>query len=142
MEVTPLDSIINVHKALAHPARVRILAMLRGAELCVCQLNAVIGVAPSTISAHLAELREAGLVAERKDGRWVHYRIAASGAAESSLKALWQTLENDATIAADTRLLERVTALPVEAICRPEFDASTLRDASCTNRTTRRKGCT
>ncbi len=73
MGSTPLDQLTRLHKALAHPVRVRILAMLRGGELCVCQLNAVIGLAPSTISAHLTDLKDAGLVAERKAGRWVHY---------------------------------------------------------------------
>jgi ArsR family transcriptional regulator, arsenate/arsenite/antimonite-responsive transcriptional repressor len=142
MAIARLDRIIDFHKALAHPARVRILAMLRGGELCVCQLNAVIGVAPSTISAHLAELREAGLVAERKDGRWVYYRLAAAGAEETSLTALWQVLKDDATIADDSRMLVRVTALPVEAICRPGFDATALRAACCTSTMTKRKACT
>ena len=139
MEMTPLNRLIDVHKALAHPARVRILAMLRTGELCVCQLNAVIDVAPSTISAHLAELREAGLVAERKSGRWVHYRLAAAGAAETTLDALWLVLEGEATILDDARVLRRVTALPVATICRPEFDPAALRAACCTTSTEERK---
>ena len=136
---TDLDLQVGLHKALAHPARIRIIAMLRDGELCVCQLNAVIGVAPSTISAHLAELREAGLVAERKAGRWVHYRLAAEGAAQTTLAALWQTLENDTTIAGDHTMLRRVTALPVETICRPDFDPLKLREACCPTSTKKGK---
>jgi arsenate reductase/ArsR family transcriptional regulator len=139
MEVTPLENIIAVHRALAHPARVRILAMLRGGELCVCQLNAVIGVAPSTISAHLAELKQVALVAERKAGRWVHYRIAAAGAAQTLLAALWRVLRDNGTIVDDSRMLKRITALPVETICGPEFDAKALRAACCTTGARRRR---
>jgi ArsR family transcriptional regulator len=139
MSTPTLAPLVDTYKALAHPARLRILAMLRGGELCVCQLNAVIGVAPSTISAHLAALREAGLVAERKAGRWVHYRLASEGAAEATLATLWLVLQEDPQIADDGRVLERVTALPVEAICRPDFDAAALREVCCPTATKKRK---
>ena len=131
MVTTPLPRLVSLHKALAHPVRVRVLAMLRSGELCVCQLNAVIGVAASTLSAHLAELKRAGLVAERKSGRWVHYRLAPEGPAEAALGALWPALADDPVVAEDARLLERVTELPVEAICQPGFDRSTLRQTCC-----------
>ena len=89
MSATPLDLLVRIHKALAHPVRMRIVAMLRRGELCVCQINAVIGLAPSTISAHLAELKNAGLVVERKAGRWVHYRLAPMTRPRPALAALW-----------------------------------------------------
>ena len=101
MEESPLDHLIRIHKALAHPVRVRILAMLRGGELCVCQLNAVIGLAPSTISAHLGELKDAGLIGERKEGRWVHYRLVAAEVRKDALAALWPALAADPLIADD-----------------------------------------
>jgi ArsR family transcriptional regulator, arsenate/arsenite/antimonite-responsive transcriptional repressor len=131
MRSSPLDSLSRIHKALAHPVRSRILAMLRGGELCVCQLNAVIGLAPSTMSAHLGELKDAGLLAERKSGRWVHYRIETEDWTERVLAALWTALAVDRQITEDRALLARVTALPVEAICRPEFDVSKLRETCC-----------
>ncbi len=138
MSTTALDHLVRVHKALAHPARVRIVAMLRGGEVCVCQLNAVIGLAPSTISAHLAELKEAGLVTESKAGRWVHYRLSAEDSGTSALTALWPALAGDGQVREDAALLAQVTALPVEAICRPGFDVAPLR-ATCCTRGTRRE---
>lgn len=132
-----LPSLVKVHKALAHPVRVRILAMLRGGELCVCQLNAVIALAPSTISSHLAELKHAALIAERKAGRWVHYRLAAEGAAERALEAMWPELSHDSQVAADEALLRRITEHPVEAICRPDFDLAGLRASCCPARPAR-----
>ena len=131
MSGAPLDTLVRIHKALAHPARVRALALLRGGELCVCQLNAVIAVAPSTLSAHLAELRDAGLVAERKAGRWVHFRLAAEGAAAAALAALWPALAADPQAAADAALLARITEHPAEALCRPGFDIAALRASCC-----------
>jgi ArsR family transcriptional regulator, arsenate/arsenite/antimonite-responsive transcriptional repressor len=131
MTDAPLGQMIRVHKALAHPVRVRILAMLRGGELCVCQLNAVIGLAPSTISAHLGELKDAGLIAERKEGRWVHYRLDAADVRKDALAALWPALAADPQITQDAGLLAAITKLPVEAICRPEFDVSALRATCC-----------
>ena len=137
MRETPLDRATRIHKALGHPVRVRILAMLRGGEVCVCQLNAVIGLAPSTISAHLGELRDADLVGERKAGRWVHYRLAADGPGAAALAALWPSLADDVQVAEDAALLSGVTALPADAVCRPGFDLSALRRACCPPR---RKG--
>jgi ArsR family transcriptional regulator, arsenate/arsenite/antimonite-responsive transcriptional repressor len=94
-------------------------------------LNAVIALAPSTVSAHLAELKDAGLVAERKAGRWVHYRLAAEGAAETALAALWPVLDEDRQVADDRRMLRGVTDLPVETICRPGFNLAALRARCC-----------
>lgn len=134
MMTDPLDQLVRIHKALAHPARVRVLAMLRRGELCVCQINAVVGLAPSTMSAHLRELKDAGLVAERKAGRWVHYRLAAEGPAAATLAALWPALKSDPQAAQDGAFLSGITELPVEAICRPDFDLAGLRRACCTPR--------
>jgi len=128
---TPLEAMTRMHKALAHPVRMRILAMLRGGELCVCQLNAVIALAPSTISAHLGELKDAGLVAERKQGRWVHYRLAAEGTAEAALAALWPAMARDRQLLEDAALLKGLAKVPVEALCRPEFDLAALRARCC-----------
>ena len=140
MGSTPLDQLTRLHKALAHPVRVRILAMLRGGELCVCQLNAVIGLAPSTISAHLADLKDAGLVAERKAGRWVHYRLEPEDWAGPALAALWPALGRRRP---GRRRMRRSWAvsrgLPVEAICRPDFDVAALRRACCRVSSPRRR---
>lgn len=65
-------------KALGDPVRLRIFSMIAsspGGELCVCDVLDV-GVSQPTVSHHLRKLREAGLVTSRKDGTWVHYRVA------------------------------------------------------------------
>ena len=62
-------------KMLGHPARLRILAMLRHNKLSVCQIASVLNVAPSTASGYLLELRRADLVTEQRQGKWVYYRL-------------------------------------------------------------------
>ena len=62
--------------ALAHPLRLRALVLLaEEGELCVCELTYVLGVVQPMVSRHLAQLREAALVADRRQGQWIHYRL-------------------------------------------------------------------
>ena len=65
--------------ALAHQTRLRCLMLLmQHDELCVCELTHAIGAAQPHISRHLGQLREFGLVSDRRDGLWIHYRINAA----------------------------------------------------------------
>ena len=65
-------------KALADRTRLRILALLGNNEVCVCHLHDSLGLPQPTVSRHLAYLRRSGLVAARREGVWMHYRIATS----------------------------------------------------------------
>jgi ArsR family transcriptional regulator len=63
-------------KALSDPTRLRILALLAAeGELCVCDLTRALALSQPMISRHLASLREAGIVSDRRAGVWVHYRL-------------------------------------------------------------------
>ena len=72
----PLGEVSNVFKALGHPARVKMVKALAGGERCVCDLVEAAGLGWSTVSRHLAVLREAGVVADEKRGQQVIYRVA------------------------------------------------------------------
>ncbi len=63
--------------ALSDPTRLAILDRLRSGEQCVCHLVDAIGGGQSRLSFHLRTLKDAGLVCDRKDGRWVHYSLSA-----------------------------------------------------------------
>jgi ArsR family transcriptional regulator len=65
-------------KALAHPARLQIAGILREGEACVCHLEAHLGYRQPYISQQIMVLRKAGLLAERRDGTFIFYRIADS----------------------------------------------------------------
>src|SRR5215207_7408676 len=84
----------GVYRALADETRLRILALLRDGEVCVCHLHGSLRLPQPTISRHLAYLKKSGLVAARRDGVWMHYRVATQSSAvvnqvvESALHAL------------------------------------------------------
>jgi len=64
-------------KALADPLRLRVIEALGSGERCVCDLTADLGLAQSKLSFHLKVLKEAGLLADRQEGRWIYYRLRA-----------------------------------------------------------------
>jgi len=81
-----METLTRIAAALADPHRVRLLNACVEGEWCVCQLVELLGLSNAAVSKHLSVLRDAGLLASRKEGRWVHYRLpeepgdAAAGA--------------------------------------------------------------
>jgi ArsR family transcriptional regulator len=69
------DRILGCLKAIADEKRLRVLSLLAGGERCVCELQAELDVGQSLLSHHLRALKEAGLVKDRRDGRWIHYSL-------------------------------------------------------------------
>ncbi len=72
-----LEALEHLFKALADRTRLRILCLLQAGEICVCDIHGSLGLPQPTVSRHLAYLRRAGLVSGRKEGLWVHYRLAS-----------------------------------------------------------------
>lgn len=126
MTPAPLARAAAFHKALAHPVRLRVLVMLGSGELCVCQLTAVLELAASTVSAHLGVLRRAGLVSERKDGRWVSYRRAAPAEAAGVAERITRGLRGDPRIEADARVLRKLRRVPLTTLCGAGLDLARL----------------
>lgn len=75
---TDMKQTVKTFKALGDPTRLRIVKLLEGGELCVCQLTASLKMGQSRISRHLSILKEAGLIEDRRQGKWVHYRLHKS----------------------------------------------------------------
>jgi ArsR family transcriptional regulator len=73
-----LTQMETLFKALADATRLRILGLLVTGEVCVCHIHESLRIPQSKASRHLAYLRRSGLVAARRDGLWIHYRLAAS----------------------------------------------------------------
>ena len=78
-QLKDLEALTAVYSALADPTRLRILSLLGEEEICVCHIHASLGVPQPTASRHLAYLRKSGLVETRRDGIWMHYRLAKIG---------------------------------------------------------------
>ncbi len=118
-----LRDFMAVTKALADEHRVRLLFALQGRELCLCQLVELAGLAPSTVSKHMAILRQARLVESRKDGRWVYYRLAGREAPLALRRAIeWvrRSLADDPHVLGDAERLARILKLDPEALCESQ----------------------
>ena len=112
---------LSITKALSDAGRVRALLALAGGELCVCQIIELLGLAPSTVSKHMAILHQAGLVETRKDGRWIYYRLAEATASPCVRTALAMALEclgDDAHTRQDARQLKRIRKMSRRELCK------------------------
>lgn len=112
---------LDVLKALADESRLRALFALRGGELCVCRLIALLELSPSTVSKHLSILRAAGLVESRKKGRWIYYRMSGkfrSPAMAKILELLFNDLKQSTFMAKDERRLKAICAEEAEVLCK------------------------
>jgi len=78
----------RIAKAMAHPSRLLMLEAMEGRERCVCELTELVGADQSTVSKHLAVLKQAGLVEDRKEGVMVYYRVKVC-----CLQGFWDCIE-------------------------------------------------
>jgi DNA-binding transcriptional ArsR family regulator len=122
MTPASLSATVHVAKALAHASRLRILAMLSGGELCVCQMTAVLRLAPSTVSAHLSDLRRSGLIVERKDARWIRYRLTDDEALRGLAEEALALAARDPQVREDAQVVKSLRRIPVETLCRAGLD--------------------
>lgn len=76
MDEDEIEADAEVFKAMADSCRIKILMLLREGELCVCEIMIAVDRPQSSTSHHLSILKDAGLIKERKDGRWSRYRLS------------------------------------------------------------------
>ncbi|MDD2706737.1 MAG: metalloregulator ArsR/SmtB family transcription factor [Verrucomicrobiae bacterium] len=115
---------MKIAKALADANRVRVALALKNGELCVCQISALLGLAPSTISKHLSILHNAGLIESRKTERWVYYRLPGKEAKPSVRGALeWvrRSLGESSGAKEDRDKLKRILEVEPSVICRRQM---------------------
>ena len=106
-----MEEILNAIKALADRHRIRALSALYGQELCLCNLQDLLGLVPSSVSRHMAILQEAGFVTSRKNGKWTYFSLApleGNAPGISLLRWVLESLEEDPATLADR---ERVRQL-------------------------------
>ena len=124
--------------AFADPTRLRILGLLAGGEICVCNIHECLGISQPAASRHLAYLRKKGLVETRKDGLWVHYTLAAldEPVMRVLMSAVTHVLSHCEAIGRDRQRLEAQTGCCVPApssshleCCRPS-DARSAKEGN------------
>jgi len=99
-----MREVTRAFKALSDSNRIRIIKMLRIRPLCVCEITSILGLATSTVSKHLSILRDAGFIADEKEGKWVNYRLNTSSEAHYAMQlmsVLGEWLLDEETVKAD-----------------------------------------
>lgn len=92
-------------KALSEPIRIRIVMLLCHGELCVCDLYEALKIPQSTLSRHMAVLRAAEIVSDRRSGKWVYYALKQSPLSSELIAALTHHLTDIEPYAGDRRTL-------------------------------------
>jgi ArsR family transcriptional regulator len=102
---------VNILKALGDPNRIRIVKMLTERELCLCEIREVLNLSNSTVSKHLTILRDAGLLLDSKEGKWVNFRLnrkSENPFVRSSIALVKKSFDDDESIREDRTKLRRV----------------------------------
>lgn len=126
------SDLVTLFQALGDPTRLRLLNLMAAGEVCVCYFVEILGEAQPKISRHLAYLRRAGLVAARRDGKWMHYgMVMPSDPAQAEvLKSVLDVLAGDRAMQRDRLALERVCCavrLPASLQNAPKPELSRVR---------------
>lgn len=123
-----METTLNISKALADGSRMRVVAaLLRHDRLCVCQIVEMLRLATATVSRHMSILQNARLVQNRKEGRWVYYRLSESFP-ELLRRWLLDSLSDSPEIEADRVLLEKVLSCNPEDLCRRQKERKECND--------------
>jgi ArsR family transcriptional regulator len=111
-------ALASLFAALADTTRLRLLNLMAGREVCVCYFVEILRQGQPKISRHLAYLRRAGIVAARREGKWMHYRISppADTAAASVLAATLASFREDKQMQADLAKLDRACCAPQKLV--------------------------
>jgi ArsR family transcriptional regulator len=110
--------LVRFFQALGDRTRLRLLNLMGDREICVCYFVEILDSPQPKISRHLAYLRSAGIVAARREGKWMHYRIvmpAHAGAAQVLQQTL-ETLREEKSMQTDTARLARACCAPATLV--------------------------
>jgi ArsR family transcriptional regulator len=121
-----MTELVPLFQALGDPTRLRILNLLAAGELCVCYFVEILGDPQPKVSRHLAYLRHAGVVDARRDGKWIHYRLArpADETVARVLDAALAAVAGDRQMKRDRLALERACCAPaLQHAPKPHLDA-------------------
>ncbi len=124
-----MDELLTTFKALSDETRLRIIKLLEQGELCVCDITAALDMVQPKISFHLGALKEAGLIKDRKQGKWIHYSLTESDLFKRMLMVSICEKADGKLIADDQKRLER-------------FLGSKEQDPGRATKTAKNKACT
>lgn len=117
---TQIQDLERLFHALGDATRLRIIGLLLAGEVCVCDIHETLGIPQPKASRHLAYLRKAGLVEVRREGLWMHYRLASPSnpVVRAVTTAVSHALTHVETITRDAARLEKTTGCCIPARMR------------------------
>lgn len=121
VQAVTIDALEDTYKALADRTRLRILMLVAEGEVCVCDIHDTLQLPQPTVSRHLAYLRRSGLVAARRSGTWMHYRLAdVDPVRRAIVNAAAHAMSHVAGVERDRRRFEKQAGklLPVVGVPR------------------------
>jgi ArsR family transcriptional regulator len=101
-----MEELTIIFKALSDETRLRIIKLLEQGELCVCDITAALDMVQPKVSFHLSTLKEAGLIKDRKQGKWIHYSLNEKDLFRRMLILSVCERMQDNTIAGDRKRLD------------------------------------
>jgi ArsR family transcriptional regulator len=122
-----MRNLLNIFKALSDETRVRILKLLESGELCICKIMEVLDMKQSRISRHMGILKNAGLVVDRRDGKWVHYSLNPNPEGLCCKKVIYllgESLKDQGVITHDREKLKRLLEKEKKGLWRPSSKCS------------------
>ena len=100
-----MNELTTVFKALSDETRLRIIKLLEQGELCVCDITAALDMVQPKVSFHLSALKDAGLIKDRKQGKWIHYSLNGQDLFRRMLLLSACERMQDSTVSADRKRL-------------------------------------
>jgi ArsR family transcriptional regulator len=131
---SPQFNVERFFQALGDNTRLRLLNLMGDQEICVCYFVEILGQAQPKISRHLAYLRSAGIVAARREGKWMHYRIVMpkNAGAEQVLRQTLAWLSEDRAMQADRARLAKACCSPTKFVALQSAPVPVSVETPCT----------
>ena len=131
---SPQFNVARYFQALGDNTRLRLLNLMGDQEICVCYFVEILGQAQPKISRHLAYLRSAGIVAARREGKWMHYRIVRpkNAGAEQVLRQTLAWLSEDRAMQADRARLAKACCSPTKFVALKGAPVPVSVESPCT----------
>jgi len=122
-----VNNLLSILKAMSDKNRLRILsALLAHEELCACQITELLQVAGATASRHLSLMINSGILKNRKNGRWIYFRINTEDISlDPVLKWVKHKLEDSNQVKKDQNALKKILLVPCEDLCRQQRGEAT-----------------
>ena len=105
-----MKQLVSIMKALGEENRFRIVMMLRERPLCVCEVCEVLDISLSTVSTHLKQLTQAGILSSEKDGRWVIYSVSDKPSIQELIEKVGEGVKDEGQLKKDLARTREISA--------------------------------